>query len=61
MKRKRVNGITLAKPGSAEDVNVPGTRRQSRVPLSITHKRIRGPLGFTRVVKIKPPSPDYTI
>lgn len=59
MKRRKVTSVTLAKPGSPEDRET-GTRRQSKVPRSITHRKVS--VGaFSRWVKINSPSPDYSI
>jgi hypothetical protein len=52
-RRKRIN-VKLADPLRENEQAPTGTRTPATTPRSITHKRQRGPLGFTHWTKVEP-------
>jgi hypothetical protein len=61
MRRRKITSVKLADPLRENEQAPTGTRTAATTPRTITHKRQRGPLGFTRWVKINPPPVDYSI
>jgi hypothetical protein len=52
MRRRRITSVKLADPLRENEQAPTGTRTPATTPRNLTHKRQRGPLGFTSWVKI---------